>query len=96
MRKITQETTSAFMNRNTRTLGNTMTDGNALYLHGNKIAEWRDGDLYISNAGWTSNTTKERLNGLRNVHIFQKRGQWYLNGTAWDGEWIKVEGNRHN
>ena len=46
--------------------------------------------LSISNAGWQSNTTKERLNGLPNVGIYQKNWQWYLNGNEWNGEWTRV------
>lgn len=88
MRKVTQIICGAFENQRSAKLGNTQTDGEALYLHGNKIAEWREGVLWISNAGWTSNTTKERLNGLRGVSISQKDWQWYLNGKAWDGAWI--------
>jgi len=88
MRKVTQIICGAFENRRTAKLGNTQTDGEALYLHGNKIAEWREGVLWITNAGWTSNTKKERLNGLRGVSISQKDFTWYLNGKAWDGSWI--------
>ena len=36
-------------------------------------------------------TTKERLNGLQNVSIYQRKFQWFLNGKAWDGSRIKVE-----
>ena len=90
MRKVTKEIVSAFYDRAPRKIGNTMTDGKAIYLHGNKIAEWRDGGLYITNAGWFSSTTKERLNGLYNVGIGQRKGVWYLNDKEWDGEWIKV------
>lgn len=71
-------------------MSNTHTDGTALFLHGNKIAEWRGGELWITNAGWSSNTTKERLNGLPGVRIFQKAGQWFLNEAKWDGSWVKV------
>ena len=42
-------------------------------------------DLWITAAGWRSNTTKERLNGLNGVNIVQRDWQWYLNGEAWDG-----------
>jgi hypothetical protein len=61
-----------------------------LFLHGNKIAEKRSDGLYVSNAGWQSNTTKERLNALPNVSIQQKKGIWHLNGEMWAGNWIKV------
>lgn len=62
-----------------------------LSLHGNDIAELTDTNvLRITNAGWFSNTTKERLNGLPGVSIHQKAGVWYLNGKEWDGEWTKI------
>ena len=73
--------------------------GEALYYFGNKIAEWRDGNLYISNGGYVgskgetgSRTTKDKLNALPNVRIFQNNFKWYLNGVEWDGKKIKVEG----
>lgn len=71
-------------------VGNSSTDGNALFLHGNKIAERRGGALWVTNAGWATSTTKERLNGLPRVRVQQKQGQWYLNGAPWDGEWKEV------
>lgn len=66
-----------------------------LYLHNNLIARKRyENDVLVSfeitNAGWQSNTTKERLNGLNGVSIYEKKGQWYLNGKKWDGEWVNV------
>lgn len=90
MRKVTMLTIAAFMNRWTITVGNTHSDGTALYLHGNKIAEHRADGLYITDAGWSSKTTKERLNGLPGVSISQKNWQWFLNGVQWNGEWIKI------
>ena len=90
MRKITQQIVGAFNWHNAAKLGNTESTGDALYLHGNKIAEWRKDGLYITNAGWSSNTTKERLNGLRGVSIYQKNFTWYLNGQEWGGGWINV------
>ena len=64
MRKVTQQITEAFLNGRKLTVGNSMTDGNAIFLHGNKIA-WRDeGELFISMCGWGTPTTRERLNGL--------------------------------
>lgn len=66
-----------------------------LYLHNNMIAEKhinkRTEKLYITNAGWQSNTTKERLNALPNVAIQQKNWIWYLNGKQWDGSLTEVK-----
>jgi hypothetical protein len=46
--------------------------------------------LSVSNAGWASNTTKERLNGLPHVRVHQRNWNWYLNGNEWNGEWTRV------
>lgn len=77
----------------------TQSTGDALFFHGNKIAEYRSDGLYISNGGYEGNkgetgskTTKERLNTLDGVYISQKNYKWFLSGVEWDGEWIKVEG----
>jgi glutamine cyclotransferase len=70
-----------------------------LYLHGNLIAkkEYQAIGYHstlvsfeITNAGWGTPTTKERLNGLNGVRIHQAKGQWYLNGKEWNGEWVNV------
>lgn len=91
MKKITAEITRAFLARKVKESGNSRTDGTALFLFGNKIAEWRPDGLWISNAGWKSNTTKERLNALPGVSIHQKDFAWFLNGKKWDGGWTFVQ-----
>ena len=93
MRKVTMEIYKAFYLGIARSVGNTSTDGNAIYLHGNKIVERRnEREIWVSNAGWATVTTKDRLNAIAGVSINQKRGQWYLNNEAWDGSWTKVVG----
>ena len=98
MRKITEEGVEAFNTgveyRNSNTSVQFIGDGKeiAMYLFGNRIA-WRklNSDVvWITNCGWKSNTTKERLNGLDGVKINQSKGVWYLNGTEWNGDWIKI------
>jgi hypothetical protein len=90
MRQITSRIVSAFLNGERLKIDNTITQGGAIWLWDNMIAERRGNGLWITNAGWPSATTKERLNGLPEVWIVQKKGQWYLNGHAWDGEWVRV------
>ena len=68
-----------------------MTDGEALFLHANKIAEFRADGLWITTAGWDTNTTRERLNGLHGVSVYRRKGELFLNGKAWDGEWTNVQ-----
>ena len=89
MRKITQQAVNAFMNDQKFSQGNTTVYNHGqvteMRLHGNLIAErvHETGEVFISNAGWTSNTTKERLNGLIKHYltpadqIYQKDFVWY-------------------
>lgn len=90
MRDITKKITRAFEERRSLKIDNSRTDGDCLWLFENKIAEWRGGNLWITDAGWDSKTTKERLNGLSGVSINARRGVWYLNGREWNGEWADV------
>ncbi len=90
MRQVTRNASNAFVSKSNGSFSNTTVQGDAMYLHGNKIAEYRNGELWITNAGWATNTTKERLNGLPNVSIRQANFVWYLNGKEWNGSWIKV------
>lgn len=91
MRKVTEQIIRAFRNGQTKKIGNSYCTNGALYLFGNKIAEYRDGKLWIRNAGWWTRTTKERLNGLPCVQVVQRGYQWYLNGQYWDGNWTAIE-----
>lgn len=94
-RKITQEAISAFLSGRTFSKSNMKVVEEygiwRLKLHNNTIATIDTmGVLSISNAGWSSNTTKERLNGLPGVHIKQKNWSWYLNDQLWDGTWKRI------
>lgn len=99
MRKATTEAIAAFMNAQPHNGQNTkvklLPNVTILVLHGNEIA-YRYNDpgktLSIKNAGWFSNVTKERLNGIPGVSISQKKGIWYLNGKEWDGKLIDIKG----
>jgi hypothetical protein len=94
-RKITSESVSKFLSRKPFRKGNMSVEEAygifKLKLHGNTIATIDQYNmLSISNAGWLSNTTKERLNGLPGVRINQKNWNWFLNGVEWNGEWTRV------
>jgi len=106
MRKITRDSVNAFLNRQTFKRQNmevtSFDDSFYLKLHGNTIAVLHgDGTLMITNAGWESNTTKERLNGLINEYlgypncigrgIHQKNFVWYLDGEEWNGKLTEVK-----
>jgi len=94
MRKITKEMANAFNNDMPFNKDNTIVkvgeNVTNIFLHGNLIASKVEGRLHITNCGWFTNVTKERLNALPNVSIYQKKGIWFLNGLPWDGSFIVV------
>ena len=95
-RKITEESVAAFYNRekfNKSNMSVEITDDGRtlLKLHGNTIAG-RDADgVWITDAGWPTRTTFERLNGLDDVRVNVKKGQTYLNGEEWDGKKVYID-----
>lgn len=99
MRTVTRKAIAAFNNANPFCLGNTtvtvLPNVTILSLHGNAIAyKYNDPErtVSITNCGWFSNTTKERLNAIDGVHIRQNAGEWLLNGRLWDGKLIDIKG----
>lgn len=97
MKVITQKSVQAFLNAKPFKLANTevvvLPNVTILKLFGNEIAyRYNDPDrtLSVTNCGWFSNTTKERLNAIPNVSIRQSKGLWYLNGIYWDGKLTDV------
>lgn len=95
MREITSIVADRFHSGVYFSRGNTKVtvDGKVvrILLHGNCIAQRTPLAYTITNCGWFTLTTKERLNGLRGVNIVQKKGVWYLNGKEWDGENIIID-----
>lgn len=98
MRKVSKEAAEHFMSATSFRSGNTkvevLPNVTKLLLHGNCIAyRYNDPEktLSITNCGWATNTTKERLNAIPNVNIWQKKGIWYLNGLEWNGKLIDVK-----
>jgi len=91
MRKITEQSVNAFLNRTEFKKGNMQVENSDdgwtyLRLFNNCIAILNaKGNLSITDDGWQTNTTKERLNGLPGVSIVQKNWKWFLNGKEWNG-----------
>lgn len=85
-----------FENGGTFKSGNTEVNSHGYFLHGNKIAEYEslfnDGNknINITLAGYNTQTTRERLNGLQGVSIKVKQGKIYLNGKEWNGDLITI------
>ena len=98
MRKITNEAVSAFMQGRSFKKSNmtieVQPNVTVMRLYGHPIAyRYNDPErtLSISACGWLTNTTKERLNALPGVNIYQRNWQWYLNGKEWNGELIDIK-----
>lgn len=108
MRKITEEACAAFMaerpfrkdNTEVIVVGREVT----LLLHGNPIARKHGFRVEVSSAGWKSNTTKERLNGLlsyfdspiqsKYARVWQHRSVWYLTAPATGWEAVEIDADR--
>ena len=98
-RQITEKAVRAlllgdnFKQSNTEVKYRKYNDVAVMYLFDNEIAFYSPTTkiLEITTAGWNTVTTRERLNGLPNVSVTQRKGQLYLNGKEWDGELTVVE-----
>lgn len=95
MRKITQGAYNAWKNKTPFKKANTRVDVDfdrecTLYLHGNCIAKEVDGELFVNHCGWTTNTTRERLNMFPNVHIRKFQGDFLLNEQIMNPGWNKI------
>ena len=97
-RQITENAVRAFLlgdnfkQSNTEVKYGKYNDVAVMYLFDNEIAFYSPTTkiLEITTAGWNTVTTRERLNGLPNVSVTQRKGQLYLNGKEWDGELITI------
>ena len=91
MRQITETVVGAFLRGEACKLKNTRTDGTSLWLFDNMIASYtREYGMQITTAGWNTQTTRERLNGITGVHVTTRRGKLYLNGNEWSGDWTFI------
>jgi len=85
MKKITEQSIKCFLNNKKFSSGNMKVTVNtekcSLLLHGNEIAFLSANGIYISDCGWQTTTTKERLNGLLDTlgkrGLYQKDFIWY-------------------
>lgn len=98
MRKVTETIVDAFLGRTPANAGNSSTDGDTLFLHGNRIA-WHGeqngaAGVFLTLAGWDTVTTKERLRGVLRMmgHMYTNLGTrpvlqiWTVNGQTKIGE----------
>ena len=91
MRKITERIKSAFEYGRELKVDNTYTDGESVWLFGNKIIKRENGEVFATLAGWNTPTTRERVNGITGVGFHQEAFFPKVNGRPVDSrEWINV------
>jgi hypothetical protein len=90
MKAISIKTAHALLNYKKTKTGNTLVwqdhEGSHMTLFGNKIA-WvnLDGELWITDCGWVTNTTQARLSAIVGLPLNRRKGAWLLDGEPWDG-----------
>lgn len=90
MRKETYKIAKAFLEGRPAKASRTSTDGQTVWLHGNRIAyRDEDGHLCITMAGWPTVTTRERLNGILSVFGYWR---WGVAQRNYDQYLINPEG----
>lgn len=101
MRQVSKQVISAFLDGKSKKVGNTYSNGNCLYLHGNQIASNTHGIIRIYDGGFASATTKERLNALLQLinssgeyetvinGVYQKNYQWFFSYTNGDNAYFQ-------
>lgn len=94
MRNITEQAINAFTEGKPFKKRNTKVriegDIVILLLHNNEIAKIDSDGTWVTDAGWNTNTTRERLNGIPRVDVRSKKGQLTINGHSWDGSWKNI------
>lgn len=90
MRKVTERIKQAFEQGVSLKVGNTKTDGTSVFLHGNEIIKRDPSGLVMATlAGWNTPTTRERINGITGLGIYQKNFAPMLNGQEIDEyDWV--------
>ena len=92
-RQVTQAIADAWRDGVARKQGNTETDGQSVWLHGNKIVTRIRGtnEVWFSLAGWPTRTTRERINGIvPDVDLWCEQGQTRAVGFKFRKDDIEV------
>ena len=92
MKVVSKRIKSAFQACRPLSVGNTRTDGAAVYLFGNKIIERRSDGVYWTLAGWPTVTTRERVNAIAGAGVYPKGGVQMAGDKPVDAyDWYKAQ-----
>lgn len=94
-RQVTKDIVRAFLNGENRKISNSEVHADCtgvyMYLFGNLIARRVGERTQVTLAGWNSQTTRERLNGLPNCKVYTRNGQAFINDQAVKSdEWVQI------
>lgn len=94
-RVVTDKIGQAFKEGTPKKVANTYTDGKSVFLHNNEIVKREGGQIWITNAGWPTRVTHERINGILTSlgitgGVTLRGGKSMLNNKEWDGSWTAV------
>lgn len=93
MRKVTREITEAFRRGIAKTVSNTTTDGENIWLFGKHIVRVVDDDIEFTFAGYGTPTTRDRLNavlGQHGISLYQRKGQQMATVVRYGGDKIEM------
>ena len=92
MRKVTEQIKKAFDSKTAKKVGNTRTDGDNVWLHGNLIVKRNGNDVLATLAGWNTTTTRERVRGITGLNFHQVDFEARLdNESIGSHEWVSVK-----
>lgn len=96
MRQITSDAYYAFQNNERFKRSNTEVKiypggTKVLLLHGNEIVKYENGETFISDAGWATNTTRERLSPFVTGTIRRKYDEIIINEkVVLNNKWLNL------
>lgn len=88
--EICEQLVFDFLKRKSGHTKNAKSNGNQFWLFNNKIAEFRENELFVCDGNYKHTQSTARYLNAMDAHITLKKGQFYKNKVMWDGEWIKV------
>jgi hypothetical protein len=95
MRKTAQKIKEAFDAGRERTVRNTRTDGERVFLHGNQIIKRVNGEVFFTLAGWNTVTTRSRIKEITGAGVGQRNFEPVYHGRVINSnKWYLVTESR--
>jgi hypothetical protein len=82
----------AWYNGESKTIKNDRTDGKTITYYWTDIIGRDERGVYVQHGGFVTTATKNRINHLASVHVYQKDFDWYIATPGSHGEYFPFEG----